>query len=61
MPVTIRKKDGYEVRTPHGVKAKNTSLANAEAQERILNAVKHSSWRPTGEPAKKKKKTNLLG
>jgi hypothetical protein len=49
MPVTIAKKDGhYQVRTPHGVKAKHTTKANAEAQARLLNAVEHSSWRPTG-------------
>jgi len=59
MPVTIEKKDGYEVRTPKGVKAKKTSLKKAKAQERLLNAVEHG-WEPTGEPAKKKK-TSLLG
>ncbi len=58
MPVTIEKKDGYEVRTPHGVKAKKTSLKKAKAQERLLNAVEHG-WTPTGAPAKKK--TSLLG
>ena len=52
MPVTIRKKDGYEVRTPSGVKAKNTTKQKAEAQKRLLNAVEHG-WKPTGKPAQK--------
>jgi len=42
MPVTIKKKNGYEVRTPHGVKAKNTTKENAKAQERLLNAIEHN-------------------
>jgi hypothetical protein len=42
MPVTIRKKDGYEVRTPHGVKAKRTTKEKAKAQERLLNAIEHN-------------------
>jgi len=42
MPVTIRKKKGcYEVSTPNGVHAKCTSLKNAKAQERLLNAIDH--------------------
>lgn len=47
MPVTIskNKKGGYTVKTPNGVHAKNTSLANAKAQERLLNAVEHG-WKP---------------
>jgi len=43
MPVSIRKnKGGYRVSTPHGVKAKHTTLAKAKAQERLLNAVEHN-------------------
>ncbi len=65
MPVKITKKDGkYEVRTPNAVHARGTTLEKAKAQERLLNAVEHSDWRPTGEASKKKKKrikTNLLG
>lgn len=42
MPVSIKKKDGgYSVSTPSGVKAKKTTLANAMAQRRLLNAVEH--------------------
>jgi len=48
MPVTITKTDGsYRVSTPHGVKAKHTTKAKAESQERLLNAVEHG-WKPTG-------------
>jgi hypothetical protein len=54
MPVRIQKKDGgYQVATPHGIKAKNTTLEKAKAQERLLNAVEHSNWRPTGLKRKK--------
>jgi len=52
MPVTIKKVDGYQVSTPHGIKAKNTTMVKAKSQERLLNAVEHSDWRPTGKPAK---------
>ena len=46
MPVTIRKKKrGYEVRTPHGVKARHTTKKKARAQRRLLNAVEHG-WQP---------------
>jgi len=43
MPVIItRNKDGsYTVRTPHGVKAKHTTLSKAKKQKILLNAVKH--------------------
>lgn len=47
MPVSIDKVGGkYRVSTPHGVKAKGTSLAKAKSQERLLNAVDHG-WKPT--------------
>ena len=36
--------------TPHGVKAKQTSLKKAKAQRNLLNAVDHG-WHPTGKPA----------
>lgn len=50
MPVSVRKLPGgmYRVSTPNGVHAKRTTLANAKAQERLLNAIEHSDWRPTG-------------
>lgn len=47
MPVSITKQDhGYQVSTPHGVKAKHTTKANAKRQQRLLQAVEHG-WRPT--------------
>jgi hypothetical protein len=48
MPVTISKtKSGkYRVSTPHGVKSRHTTKANADAQKRLLNAVDHG-WKPT--------------
>lgn len=49
MPITIQKKDGYEVRTPHGIKAKNTTKTKAKAQERLLNAIEHNpDFKPGG-------------
>ena len=52
MPVKIKKVDGYRVSTPGGVKSKHTTKAKAKKQEKLLNAIEHSNWRPT----KKKKK-----
>lgn len=55
MPVKIKKvKGGYRVSTPSGTKAKKTTKKKAKAQERLLNAVEHSDWKPTGLPAKRK-------
>lgn len=57
MPVTTTKtSSGYTNRTPGGVKGRHMTKANAEAQKRLLNAVKHG-WRPTGK--KRKKRTSL--
>jgi hypothetical protein len=45
MPETIRKVPGkkcYSVRTPHGVKAKCTTQAKANAQARLLRAIEHN-------------------
>lgn len=41
MPVKITKnKNGsYQVRTPNGIKAKNTTKENADAQRRLLYAI----------------------
>lgn len=54
-PVRVRKVNGYRVSTPGGVKAKSTTKRKAEAQKRLLYAVDHG-WKPTGKPARKKKK-----
>jgi len=50
MPVKIKKvgKGRVQVSTPGGVKARSTSMRKAKAQERLLNAVEHSDWRPNG-------------
>lgn len=57
MPAKITKKDeAYQVATPRGVRAKGTTLKKAKAQQRLLNAIEHSDWEPTGKkPAGKKK------
>ena len=52
MPVSISKVDGWKVSTPHGTKAKRTTLANALKQRRLLNAVEHG-WKPTGKRTKR--------
>ena len=54
-PVKVRKVDGYRVTTPGGVKSKHTTKEKAEAQRRLLQGVEHG-WKPTGKPAKKKKR-----
>ncbi len=48
MPVKITKLKGGRVRvsTPHGTKAKRTTMAKAKSQKRLLNAVEHG-WVPT--------------
>ena len=51
MPVSVKKTDGkYRVNTPGGVKSKGSTLKNAMAQKRLLNAVEHG-WKPTGKPS----------
>lgn len=44
MPVTIKKNKGggYQVRTPNGIKARNTTKEKAVKQERLLNALEHN-------------------
>jgi len=59
MPVTTTKTDGYTNRTPGGVKGRGMTKKNAMAQKRLLNAVEHSDWRPTGKKKAKKKKRLL--
>ena len=59
MPVTVRKKSGggYQVSTPGGVKAKNTTKEKAKSQERLLNAIEHG-FKPTGSAGKKYDETH---
>jgi hypothetical protein len=53
MPPKIKKVDGYQVSTPGGIKAKNTTLAKAKRQANLLRAVEHNpEWEPTGKPAR---------
>jgi hypothetical protein len=53
MPYRVSKvKGGYSVRSPHGVKAKRTTRPKAEAQVRLLRAIKHG-FKPTGRPKAK--------
>lgn len=60
MPVSVKKVDGYRVSTPGGVKAKSTTARKAMAQKRLLNAVEHSNWRPTGKPSKLAMKKHIM-
>lgn len=55
MPYKITKASGGKVRvtSPHGTKAKATTPAKAEAQQRLLNAIEHTDWRPTGKSKRK--------
>ena len=40
-PVKIRKVNGFQVRTPGGVKAKSTTKEKAESQRRLLQGIEH--------------------
>jgi hypothetical protein len=46
MPYTMKKVNGYQVRSPHGIKARNTTKKKAEAQLALLRGLKHG-WKPT--------------
>lgn len=50
MPAKVTKNSsgGYSVATPNGVHAKNTTLAKAKSQQRLLNAIDHG-FVPTGQ------------
>jgi hypothetical protein len=52
---TVLPSGRVKVSTPHGVKAKSTSKANADKLERLLNAVDHG-WKPTGKRTPKPKR-----
>lgn len=58
MPAKIKKVNGYQVRTPGGVKAKSTTKKKAKRQKRLLNAVEHG-FKPTGKPAQDARKTKM--
>ena len=51
--VHITKVDGYKVTTPHGTKAKSTTLKKAKRQARLLRGIEHAKrrgkeWKPPG-------------
>ena len=55
MPAKITKVgQGYTVRTPTQIHGQHMSLGNAKKQQRLLNAIHYTSWRPT------KSKSGLL-
>ena len=56
MPVKVTKTD-HKYQVKHGGKtsAKSTTKAKAEAQANLLRGVEHG-WKPTGKPAKSKRK-----
>jgi len=57
MPVKIKKLDHkYRVSTPGGVKSKKTTKKKAQAQANLLRGIEHG-WRPTGKPARSKRKS----
>ena len=60
MPYTMKKVNGYSVRGPSGVHAKNTSLAKAKAQMRLLHGVEHGMV-PRAQKKRKNKFTEGLG
>jgi hypothetical protein len=48
MPAQIKKNNGkYTAYTPNGVKGKGMTFDNARKQQRLLNAIHYTSWRPT--------------
>ena len=54
MPYKLRKvKGGVRVTSPHGVKAKHTTMAKATKQMQLLHAVEHN---PSFKPRKKAKR-----
>jgi hypothetical protein len=61
MPVKLEKEKGGKIRvsTPGGVKSKGTTMAKAKRQRNLINAVEHSDWRPTGEPARESLKKRV--
>lgn len=52
MPAHIEKINGkYKVVSDGGVHAKGTTLKKAKRQQRLLNAIYYSNWKPTGKKA----------
>ena len=60
MPYKITKTDGkFRVTSPHGVRAKGTMKAKAEAQVRLMQGVEHG-WKPTGRKGRRGAGTALM-
>ena len=58
MPYGIRKSKGKFItynKDTGQVKGTHSSLRKAEAQRRLLEAIKHGGWKPTGKKSKLKK------
>lgn len=47
----VKKVNGYQVSTPGGIKAKNTSKGKARQQANLLRGIEHG-WKPTGKKAR---------
>ena len=54
-------KGRVKVTSPNGTKSKSTTPAKAKRQVRLLNAVEHSDWKPSGESARDQLKARVLG
>ena len=52
MPGYVRKVNGYAGMWGGRTVAKSTTKRKAESQQRLLRAVEHSDWRPTGKPSR---------
>jgi hypothetical protein len=53
MPYTMKRLNGkVRVSGPSGVHSKGTTPEKAKKQVRLLHAIEHSDWRPTGRKAK---------
>jgi len=51
MPYKIREVNGYQVSSPHGIKAKKTTKKKGLRQLSLLRGIKHG-WKPTGAKAR---------
>lgn len=59
-PVSIKKVDGFQVRTPTRVHAKHSTKANAQVQANLLRGIEHG-WKPTGKKRRLRKPRGFHG
>jgi hypothetical protein len=59
MPGGVKKVDGYRVKWGGRTTAKSTTKKKAQSQLNLLRAVEHG-WKPTGKPARYKRKRRTL-